>query len=154
VFAAAEGKAQHPIVAVPHSTQLLASSHSLLLLLLSSNSSLQSALSPSFAQPTAALDTKHTGIGLALYTAILACLGGFSGPVIIGTMVQRLGSFSQATIAMGAILCAAGLLMAGLAVWEKWGRKEKGGSSAVLGDSAVESRSRAASAADKGVASV
>jgi hypothetical protein len=106
------------------------------------------------AQPTAALDTKHTGIGLALYTAILACLGGFSGPVIIGTMVQRLGSFSQATIAMGAILCAAGLLMAGLAVWEKWGRKEKCGSSAALGDSAVESRSQAAAGADKGVASV
>jgi hypothetical protein len=89
--------------------------------------------------PTAAaLNTKDTGIGLALYTAILACLGGFSGPVIIGTMVQRLGSFSQATIAMGAILCSAGLLMAALAVWEHCQRrKEKGGAAA--GESAAES---------------
>ncbi|KAF6256298.1 major facilitator superfamily domain-containing protein, partial [Scenedesmus sp. NREL 46B-D3] len=76
------------------------------------------------ARVVAALETKHTGIGLALYTAILACLGGFSGPVIIGTMVQQLGSFSQATIAMGAILCSAGLLMAGLAVGGKWGLKK------------------------------
>lgn len=34
-------------------------------------------------------------MGLAIYTAVLACLGGFSGPVIIGAMVERLGSFSQ-----------------------------------------------------------
>lgn len=77
------------------------------------------------ARVVAALNTKDTGIGLALYTAILACLGGFSGPVIIGTMVQRLGSFSQATIVMGAILCSAALLMAGLAMWERCQRKRE-----------------------------
>jgi hypothetical protein len=44
--------------------------------------------------------------------------------------------------------------MAGLAVLEKWGRKGKGGSSAVLGDSGVESRSKGAAGADAGATSV
>jgi hypothetical protein len=104
-----------------------------------------------FASTAAALHTKDTGIGLALYTAILACLGGFSGPVIIGTMVQRLGSFSQATIAMGAILCAAGLLMAGLAVSEHRQRRSNRKSTAAAGG-AVESSSKGA--VDAGVAAV
>lgn len=77
----------------------------------------------------ACLDTRHVGIGLALYTAVCGILAGFTGPLITGAIVQKMGSFSLATIADGVLLIAAGLLMTGLAFWEKWG----GGSSSNFG---------------------
>lgn len=78
------------------------------------------------------LDRKNAGVGVAIWTAVSACLAGFAGPVVVGTMVQRMGSFSQATVAMGAILAASGLLMAGLALWE-W-RAGRGGKAAGSSD--------------------
>eukprot|EP00878_Enallax_costatus_P032050 GHUV01035143.1.p1 GENE.GHUV01035143.1~~GHUV01035143.1.p1 ORF type:complete len:433 (+),score=47.34 GHUV01035143.1:803-2101(+) len=84
------------------------------------------------------LDTRHVGIGLALYTAVCGILAGFSGPLITGAFVQKMGSFSLATVADGVMLIAAGLLMAGLACWEKWGGRRlgvrgAGGAAAVVG---------------------
>jgi hypothetical protein len=39
------------------------------------------------------LDTRHAGIGLALHHAVVACVAGFAGPVFVGALVQRTGSF-------------------------------------------------------------
>jgi hypothetical protein len=43
--------------------------------------------------PAACLDTRHAGIGLALHHAVVACVAGFAGPVFVGALVQRTGSF-------------------------------------------------------------
>lgn len=59
------------------------------------------------------------GIGLAIYTLMIAVFSGFAGPVISGALVQQMGSFSQVMALNGAFLMAAAVLMAGLAVWER-----------------------------------
>lgn len=41
------------------------------------------------------LDTKHAGIGLALHHAIVATVAGFAGPVFVGALLQRTGSFGN-----------------------------------------------------------
>lgn len=64
-------------------------------------------------------DTKAVGVGLALYTLAIACFSGFLGPVLTGALVTVMHSFAQATLLNGACIIAAGLLMAGLAVWER-----------------------------------
>lgn len=63
--------------------------------------------------------TKAVGIGLAIYTLLIALFSGFLGPVIAGALVQQMGSFSQAMLVNGAVMVGAGLLMAGLAIWER-----------------------------------
>lgn len=45
--------------------------------------------------PAACLDTKHAGIGLALHHAVVACVAGFAGPVFVGALLQRTGSFAS-----------------------------------------------------------
>lgn len=65
------------------------------------------------------LDTKAVGIGLAIYTLVIACFSGFLGPIIVGALVQQMGSFSEAMVVNGAVMIGAGLLMAGLSVWER-----------------------------------
>jgi hypothetical protein len=64
-------------------------------------------------------DTKAVGIGLAIYTLLIALFSGFLGPVIAGALVQAMGSFSQSMMVNGAVMVAAGLLMIGLSVWER-----------------------------------
>lgn len=64
-------------------------------------------------------DTKAVGIGLAIYTLLIALFSGFAGPVIAGALVQEMGSFSQAMVVNGAVMVGAGLLMLGLFVWER-----------------------------------
>lgn len=64
-------------------------------------------------------DTKAVGIGLAIYTLLIALFSGFVGPVIAGALVQELGSFGQAMTANGAFMLGAAFLMFGLAVWER-----------------------------------
>lgn len=64
-------------------------------------------------------DTKAVGIGLAIYTLLIALFSGFAGPVIAGALVQEMGSFSQAMYVNGAVMVGAGLLMLGLFVWER-----------------------------------
>jgi len=65
------------------------------------------------------LDTKAVGIGLAIYTLVIACFSGFLGPIIVGALVQQMGSFSEAMVVNGAVMIGAGLLMVGLSVWER-----------------------------------
>lgn len=64
-------------------------------------------------------DTKAVGIGLAIYTLLIALFSGFVGPVIAGALVQAMGSFSQSMMVNGAVMVAAGLLMIGLSVSER-----------------------------------
>lgn len=64
-------------------------------------------------------DPKAVGIGLAIYTLLIALFSGFLGPVIAGALVQEMGSFSQAMVVNGAVMVGAGLLMVVLAVWER-----------------------------------
>ena len=64
-------------------------------------------------------DTKAVGIGLAIYTLLIALFSGFVGPVIAGALVQELGGFGQAMAANGAFMLGAAFLMAGLSVWER-----------------------------------
>lgn len=50
------------------------------------------------------------------------------GPMIVGVLVQRIGNFVSSMVAMGAFLCAAGLMMVGLATYmqcsKRRGRKQ------------------------------
>jgi hypothetical protein len=64
-------------------------------------------------------DPKAVGIGLAIYTLLIALFSGFLGPVIAGALVQEMGSFSQAMVVNGAVMVGAGLLMTMLAVFER-----------------------------------
>lgn len=41
------------------------------------------------------LDTKHAGVGLALHHAVVASVAGFAGPLFVGALVQRTGSFGS-----------------------------------------------------------
>ena len=79
-------------------------------------------------QHAVCLDTKATGIGLAIYTLVIACFSGFLGPIIVGALVHSMGSFSQAMVANGTFLIGAGLLMTGLGLWERR-RAHRGASS-------------------------
>lgn len=69
--------------------------------------------------PAVCFDTKAVGIGLAIYTLLIALFSGFAGPVIAGALVQEMGSFSQAMVVNGAVMVGAGLLMLGLFAWER-----------------------------------
>jgi hypothetical protein len=60
------------------------------------------------------LDARHAGVGVAIFNAVGAAIGGFVGPLVIGAFVQRMGTFVSAMVAMGAFLCFAGLMMVGL----------------------------------------
>lgn len=49
----------------------------------------------SFHRDKGCLDTKHAGVGLALHHAVVASVAGFAGPVFVGALVQRTGSFGS-----------------------------------------------------------
>ncbi|WIA11101.1 hypothetical protein OEZ85_011245 [Tetradesmus obliquus] len=83
------------------------------------------------ASVAASLDPKHAGVGLALFNAACAAVGGFAANAIAGGLAQRMGSFSLATIVMGVFMAAAGLLAAGLGIyqqcWKQPGKDEEAG---------------------------
>lgn len=56
---------------------------------------------------------------MAMFNAIGAAVGGFLGPYVTGAVVQRMGSFVQATLIQGSFLLASGALTASLGVWEQ-----------------------------------
>lgn len=71
-----------------------------------------------FEPPAAdALDAKHAGVGVAIYNAVAAAIGGFLGPFIVGAFVQRMGTFVYSMVAMGAFLGWAGVMMVALGVY-------------------------------------
>lgn len=63
------------------------------------------------------LDRKHAGVGVAIFNAVGASIGGFLGPLVTGAFVQRTGSFVESMVAMGAFLCSSGLMMVGLGIY-------------------------------------
>jgi MFS-type transporter involved in bile tolerance (Atg22 family) len=71
------------------------------------------------------LDTKHAGVGIAIFNAIGAAVGGFSGPWIVGTLVNRMGSFMPSMVFMGVFLTAGGVMLSGFWFWELWQRRKQ-----------------------------
>lgn len=69
-----------------------------------------------FARVAECLDARHAGVGVAIYNAIAASVGGFLGPFVVGGLVQRTGSFVSSMVVMGGFLAFAGLMMVALAV--------------------------------------
>lgn len=65
------------------------------------------------------LDARHAGIGVSIFNAIGAAFGGFIGPYVTGAVVQRMGSFVEATLIQGSFLLASGTLMTSLGLWEQ-----------------------------------
>jgi hypothetical protein len=55
--------------------------------------------------PTGILDTKHAGVGLALHHAVVACVAGFAGPVLVGALVQQTGSFTAVGCCGAVCIC-------------------------------------------------
>lgn len=83
-----------------------------------------------FARVAETLDARHAGVGVAIFNAFAAALGGFLGPIVVGAFVQRTGSFVASMVVMGAFLGFGGLMMAALGVWtcaqqRSVGRKDK-----------------------------
>lgn len=68
------------------------------------------------------LDARHAGVGVALFNAVGAAVGGFLGPFVVGAIVQRTGSFVSSMVVMGGFLCWAGVMMAGLGLYIRWAR--------------------------------
>lgn len=64
------------------------------------------------------LDARHVAIGVGLFNAIGAAVGGFLGPYVTGAVVHRLGSFVQATLIQGSFLAASACLAIGLGLFE------------------------------------
>lgn len=69
--------------------------------------------------PAEPLDARHVAIGVALFNAVGAAVGGFLGPYVTGAVVQRMGSFVKATLIQGSFLLASGVLTVALGIWEQ-----------------------------------
>ncbi|GBF93031.1 MFS transporter [Raphidocelis subcapitata] len=61
----------------------------------------------------------QAAISMSFMNAVCAGAGGFAGPFAVGAMVGSLKSFEYATLAMSAFLLASGLIVVGMAVWER-----------------------------------
>lgn len=61
----------------------------------------------------------QAAITLGIMNAIIAALGGFIGPFVVGAIVRSLGSFEGATAAMGAFLLGASAIMLGVWAWQR-----------------------------------
>lgn len=70
--------------------------------------------------PADALDTRVAGVGLSIFNAFGAALGGFVGNLTVGALVTRMGSFVQSMVFMGVFLVASGVMMFGLWMWERF----------------------------------
>lgn len=75
-----------------------------------------SAAAPGYAE---SLDAKHAGVGVSIFNAVGAAIGGFLGPFVVGAFVQRTGTFVSSMVAMGAFLCWAGVMMVGLGIYTR-----------------------------------
>lgn len=84
-----------------------------------------SSQSVAFARVTEALDTRHAGVGVAVFNAVGAAGGGAVGTYTVGALVQRTGSIQSSMIFMGAFLFAAGAMMGGLGLLE-YARRRRG----------------------------
>jgi ABC-type nitrate/sulfonate/bicarbonate transport system permease component len=74
----------------------------------------------------ASLDPQHAGVGLAMFNAVCAAIGGFAANAIAGGLTQRMGSFSLATVVMGVFMAAAGGLALGLGIYQQcWQRQRQ-----------------------------
>lgn len=71
-----------------------------------------------FARVTESLDTRHAGVGVSIFNAVGAAIGGFVGPYSVGAFVQRTGSIASSMVFMGVFLMSAGAMMVGLGAWE------------------------------------
>jgi hypothetical protein len=71
------------------------------------------------------LDTQHAGVGLAIFNAVGAAIGGFSGPWTVGAIVGQVGSFVPAMVYMGMFLLAAGLMLTGWGIYEQVCKRRK-----------------------------
>lgn len=71
------------------------------------------------------LDTKHAGVGLALFNASGAAIGGFCGPWIVGSLVGRLGSFVPAMVFMGVFLMTTGIAVTAFGAWEFYHKRKQ-----------------------------
>jgi MFS family permease len=74
---------------------------------------------------TELLDTRHAGVGLAIFNAVGAAIGGFSGPWTVGAIVGQVGSFVPAMVYMGMFLLAAGLMLVGWGIYEQVVKRRK-----------------------------
>lgn len=70
-------------------------------------------------------------MGLSIFNAVGASLGGVIGNLVVGSLVTKMGSFVQAMVFMGVFLLAGGLMMLGLWAWEHWHNKALARSSTV-----------------------
>lgn len=52
-----------------------------------------------------------------MFNAVAAAIGGFLGPFVVGAFVQRMGTFVSSMVAMGALLCWAGIMMIALGIY-------------------------------------
>uniref|UniRef100_A0A383VEN5 Major facilitator superfamily (MFS) profile domain-containing protein n=1 Tax=Tetradesmus obliquus TaxID=3088 RepID=A0A383VEN5_TETOB len=77
-----------------------------------------------FARVTESLDTRHAGVGIAIFNAIGAAAGGFSGPWVVGTLVNRIGSFVPSMVFMGVFLTCGGIMLSGFGIWELQQRRK------------------------------
>jgi hypothetical protein len=66
-----------------------------------------------------ALDARHAGVGVSMFNAVAAAIGGFLGPFVVGAFVQRMGTFVSSMVAMGAFLCWAGIMMIALGIYTR-----------------------------------
>lgn len=57
-------------------------------------------------------------MGVSIFNAVGAAIGGFLGPFVVGAFVQRMGTFMSSMVAMGAFLCWAGVMMVVLGIYE------------------------------------
>lgn len=74
--------------------------------------------------PAEELEARHVAIGMAIFNAI-GSSGGFVGPYLTAAVVQRMGSFVQATLIQGSFLLASGVLATGLGVWERLQKRKE-----------------------------
>jgi hypothetical protein len=74
---------------------------------------------------TETLDARHAGVGVAIYNAVAAAIGGFLGPFVVGAFVQRTGSFVSSMVVMGAFLAWAGLMMIALGIYTQVKKRAK-----------------------------
>jgi hypothetical protein len=64
------------------------------------------------------LDARFAGVGVSIFNAVGAAVGGFLGPFVVGAFVQRMGTFVSSMVAMGAFLAWAGVMMVALGIFE------------------------------------
>jgi hypothetical protein len=73
--------------------------------------------------PSDSLDARHAGVGVSIFNAVGAAIGGFLGPFVVGAFVQRMGTFVSSMVAMGAFLAWAGVMMVALGIYKHMSKR-------------------------------